>query len=470
MTRVVMRRLVPFLLLLSLIACGPVPHPQPPQPAPSWALDVQVSDNDGGVADAQVRIVDGPNKGVTARTDATGRVLLTNLQQSGFTVCSSKGVEYQETCAGITLTSSQNVTLKLFRQWADLPAIRADGHVFRLASGPASGMAWRYKGVSAFALLHRFELGQDISDTLNAYKNIQPSVVCADSSGCRYNVLRVWTYTPTLTWGARAWPFPQSPETVVKFLQRVSTDGFYVELTLLTDSDPSQVPKAQALAEALVAAKPSNLLLEAGNEPEVQTAPNHNYDTGALRSTLSASGFQFASGNYTGGAARWYGSYLTTHSARSVEWPRYAHDCYDYWVKPSDAPAGAVAVHAPCVLDEPAKPTSGGLGGTSKTDDWRAYFGAASIFGAGATFHSETGLDGLPPTADELTLAKAALDGLDAFTADAPNAQATYRRIDGDGLRTYVIGNSMVRIRPNRPAAPEPGWIGLDSSGILWRR
>jgi hypothetical protein len=230
------------------------------------------------------------------------------------------------------------------------------------------------------------------------------------------------------------------------------------------------VPKAQALVAALVAAKPSNLLLEAGNEPEVQTAPNHNYDTGVLRSTLESSGFQSASGNYTGGAARWYGSYLTTHSARSVEWPRYAHDCYDYWVKPSDAPAGAIAVHAPCVLDEPAKPTSGGLGGTSKADDWTAYFGGAGIFAAGATFHSETGLDGLPPTADERALAVAALNGLVAFPADAPNAQSTYRRIDGDGLRTYVIGDSMVRIRPNRPQSPEAGWTAIDGAGVLWRR
>lgn len=461
-----MRRLVPIVLLLSLIACtGGRPPVVTPQPAPTWSLDVQVADAETIVANAQVRIVDGPNKGRTERTDAIGRVLLTGLTQSGFTICASKGVEYQETCAGITLTSSQNVTLKLFRLWADLPAVRADGRIFRLASGPAAGVAWRYKGVSAFALLHRFELGQDISDTLNAYKNIRTTTVCADSSGCRYNVLRVWTYTPVSAWGARAWPFPASPDVVVKFLQRVSTDGYYVELTLLTDADPSQVPKAKALVAALKVAKPSNLLIEIGNEPEVQNGGQRNYDTSVLRADLEGSGFQFASGNYTEAGKRWFGSFLTTHTQRDSEWPRRSHDCLDFAHPPADAPAGARAINAPCILDEPAKLAS--VGG-DRVNDWRAYFGSASQFGGGATFHSETGLDGKPPTMAETELAQAALEGLNAFPAETP--LKPYRRIDGDGLRTYVIGDSMVRIRPDHAGAPEPGWTSIDPAHILWRR
>jgi hypothetical protein len=65
-------------------------------------------------------------------------------------------------------------------------------------------------------------------------------------------------------------------------------------------------------------------------------------------------------------------------------------------------------------------------------------------------------------------VAAAALEGLNAFSGDTN--RGAYRRIDGDGLRTYIVGNSLVRIRPNRPAAPEPGWAPIDTHGILWHR
>jgi hypothetical protein len=451
------RRILSAVVTLCLLAsCGPVPNPQPPQPAPSWSLDVQVADSETVIANAQVRIVDGPNAGRTDRTDAIGRLLLTGLKQSGFTICASKGVEYQETCAGITLTSSQNVTLKLFRQWAAVTPVHSDGKVFRLENG----QAWRWKGVSAFALLDRYGKGQDISDTLTAYEKLAVKS-CNDASGCRYNLLRVWPYVPVRDWGASAWDAPP-PDVAVAFVRAMAQKGWYVELTLLTDNDPARVSQAKALVAALMAAK-LFVFLEIANEPEVQHSGN--IDTTSLRATLEASGLPFSSGNYTDAGKRWFGSWINVHTQRDVEWPRRSHDCLDFWVHPADAPAGSFAIKAPCVLDEPAKLES--VGG-DRVNDWRAYFGSGAQFGAGATFHSQTGLYGLPPTPAELELAAAALEGLNAFPADTP--LGPYRRIDGDGLRTYVIGESMVRIRPNRPTAPESGWTSLDSDGVLWRR
>ena len=89
----------------------------------------------------------------------------------------------------------------------------------------------------------------------------------------------------------------------------------------------------------------------------------------------------------------------------------------------------------------------------------------------GRTFHYAGGLFGIVPTPDEARCAAAAREGLDAFTAAAP--LGNYRRIDeGHGsLRTYVVGEqSMVRVRPTTPIAPEPGWTPLDADGILWTR
>jgi hypothetical protein len=42
--------------------------------------------------------------------------------------------------------------------------------------------------------------------------------------------------------------------------------------------------------------------------------------------------------------------------------------------------------------------------------------------GGGATFHTETGKHALPPTPDEARIAAVALEALNAFPADAPNA------------------------------------------------
>jgi len=122
----------------------------------------------------------------------------------------------------------------------------------------------------------------------------------------------------------------------------------------------------------------------------------------------------------------------------------------------------------PIVSDEPIRPDQAT---GDREGDFLAYFATCSILGAGATFHSESGKFGRVPTDDEQRLARLALQGLDAFPADA--SFGAYRRIDEQGhtLRTYTVGNrAMVRIRPQTLDAPEPGWVSRDGRGILWMR
>lgn len=323
--------------------------------------------------------------------------------------------------------------------------VTAAGHYFVTETGTP----WRYKGVSAFQLLDRYVKGEDLTPFLSSYNG--------------YNTLRVWPYVPVKDWGSRAWNTPPL-DTILRFIGDMNAKGWYVEYTLLTDSDSGRIGSAKDQIHALRDAHFTGLFLEAANEPEVQ----HDgipIDTGALRADLEGSGYQFASGNYTDGAARWYGTYLTTHTQRDSEWPRRCHDGYDYWVKPDDAPPGAKAVHAPCLFDEPAKLQD--VGG-NKPLDWRAYFGGCALFGGGATFHSETGKYAQMPTAEERQLAAEALVGMNAFPADA--SSGAYRRITENSLRTYIIGNYSVRIRPTTPNHPESGWTPIDGDGILWRR
>ena len=320
-------------------------------------------------------------------------------------------------------------------------ALTTDGPIFRSAGQP-----WRWSGVSAFQLCDRFAKGEDIDPFLEAYRG--------------FNTLRVWGYVPAADWGASAWDVPPS-STILNFLDFVHRSGWLVEWTLLTDDDPARIGPARALVDAFGAARPPNLVVEIANEPDT----HKHVDTSALRDACQRSDLLFSSGNYED-SQKFFGTYLTDHTSRDNEWPRRAHDLFEFHNGGGPNAPSDPAHNVPCVADEPAKLEDVGFSVT----DWRAYFGACSLLGAGATFHSETGKFARVPTDQERQLAAAALEGLTAFPADAP--KAPYRRIDEQGrtLRTYAVGNSMVRIRPTTHDAPEPGWVPIDGDGILWRR
>lgn len=317
--------------------------------------------------------------------------------------------------------------------------LTTDGQIFR-----CDGQPWRWKGVSAFGLLNRFANGEDISGFLS------------DFAG--FNLLRVWPY---VTWPGVGWE-PPPVATILAFLDRCAAAGFYVELTLLTDDITARLQPAQYLLAALAAAQPSNLLIECANEP----LTHKNIDTHALRHALDASGFLYSSGDYED-SSRFFGRYLTCHTGRDEDWPRRAHDLFEYYGGGGPSSPADPAHRCPIIADEPPKPSD--VGG-NKDQDFLAYFATCSLLGAGATYHCESGKLATRPNDEEKRLAAAALAGLDAFPADAP--KGGYRRIDESGrsLRTYAVGPYMVRVRPTIPEAPEAGWHPLEPSGVLWAR
>jgi len=205
---------------------------------------------------------------------------------------------------------------------------------------------------------------------------------------------------------------------------------------------------------------------EIRNEPQTHS---QTISTKRCKPAFDASGAVYASGNYEH-SENAFGPYLVAHTQRDSEWPRRCHDLLEYFNGKGPHNVNEPAHKVPCVADEPAKtqdvaPPKAPL---TKSDDWRAYFGGCALLGAGATFHSETGKWGQPPTADEAALAKAALEGLDAFPADAP--LGNYSRPSDSSLRTYVVGNYSVRIRPTTDKHPVSGFTRIGSSNILWRR
>lgn len=295
-----------------------------------------------------------------------------------------------------------------------------------------------------------FRQGQDIDGFLS------------DCAG--YNVLRVFDYTPVADWKREAWD--RCPSDVwLRFLEHVGASGFFVELVLLTDDDPARVGQARQLLRDLAAAKPRNLFIEIANEPSV----HKSITTAALRADANASGFLFASGDYED-SRKWFGNYGTAHTARSTDWVRRAHDFVEYYGGGGPNDPGEPACKAPWVADEPAKPED--VGG-DKVRDFYAYAAACSLLAAGATFHSTSGKFCTRFNAEERTLAKAFLDGLNLFPADAP--AGSYRRIPENPNppegRTYVIGERfMVRCQQPGTRAPEPGWTALDSMGVAFKR
>ena len=336
-----------------------------------------------------------------------------------------------------------------------IPFAKADGRIFRAPDGSAL----RYKGVTAFKLCRLFTDGGGaaIDGFLAAYNG--------------FNVLRVWDY---VTWKDTGWESCTAAQWKA-FLAYVALKGFNVELTLLTNDDSARIEPAKNLVRELAQApRPTNLLIEIGNEPET----HKHIDTKALQGTCETSGFLYASGNYEScgdkdhPCSKAFGKYGCAHTPRDDQWSRKSHDLMEYYNGKGPHYITEPARPYPWVADEPAKMQDvqppAGTAHWTWADDWRAYFGAASLLGAGATFHSESGKYGQVPTAAERPLIAAALEGLNAFPADAPNGP--YSRPSDKSLRTYIVGANMVRVRPENGTPPQSGWSRVGPSDVLWRR
>lgn len=326
--------------------------------------------------------------------------------------------------------------------------LSARGKIFYQGTEP-----WRWAGVSAFPLLDQLERGIDITPFLQHFVDLG------------FRVFRVWPYVPSPPW-IPGWEV-LGVRPAVQLAERLQALGAYLELTLLTDDDRRYLPWAIDYVNALRDLAPPNVLIEIANEPR---ANGKQTDCAALRPTLGASPFLYASGLPPADA---FGRYMTAHTGRDSQWPRRAHDLLEWYDGggpdfPTDPPH-----HVPIVADEPIRPDQAGY----DLRDFYTYAAACAILGAGATFHFEGGKTGQLPTPAEDACAAAFVEGLYRFPADAP--LGAYRRIvEGPAdnpaaqrsLRTYVVGSCMVRVRPTTLSAPEPGWTSLDGWGVAWRR
>ena len=309
------------------------------------------------------------------------------------------------------------------------------GHLFRNLKGEAV----RLMGFTGFKILRMLADLVDCSAVLEYFQ------------ARRANCVRVWAYLPPGHPIDGGWE-PPSTLQLLNGIGRLRSYGFTTYLTLLTDDDPARIPWAQQTVRELGAAGLDSLILEIGNEPQI----NKQIDTQALRAVCDASGLLYTSGEYAD-SALWFGSFGDAHTPRDLEWPRKAHDLHEYQVGGGPSYPQEPACPVPWIAGEPIKPTEAPNAPQTddrgvtiyRAEDFLAYGATCGLLGAGAIFHYEGGKTGQLPSGDEIACCDDFFEGLQAFPAEMLGP-GSYVRIDehGETLRTYAKGPYRVRIRP----------------------
>lgn len=333
--------------------------------------------------------------------------------------------------------------------------IRVEGEYFR----DESGAVWSYKGVTLFMLMARWMRGEDISGQIAWMKSIGA------------NVARVFGRVPASSVGGwSSWRDYEHPESRADFPQKLSAffsmlgdNGVRVEYVPLTWAASTADMRRWVQQAFDIAADHWNVFIEVANEPEV-----NRIDTVEVMKGVNTRGVTYALGNYENAAdgSLPRGNYVTAHTGRDGEWPRRVHDALEYKEGGGPWHPNDVACRCPIVLDEPIGAAENNDPGrrSNNPSDFMAYFGAARLMAAGATFHSQCGLEGRAPASNEPnTAACANAVGL-AWGAIPPDAQTgAYQRCGGgafptacnvsESLRSYasMMGGGVwfiVRVRP----------------------
>ena len=101
--------------------------------------------------------------------------------------------------------------------------------------------------------------------------------------------------------------------------------------------------------------------------------------------------------------------------------------------------------------------------------DFYTYGAGVGLFSAGGCFHSQTGKLANLPTKDELDCYNAFMQGMELFPPDS--VLGSYHRPVENSLRTYIVGDHMIRVRPtsiNSPVGPE--YKPLDTFNICYSK
>ena len=136
-----MRPAVLVVLAMSMVACGgakvpthptgspPSPSPPPAPSSPTWTLSGTISETtptaSTPIVDASVTVVDGPNAGSSATSDANGAFQLARLAPGSFLI-RTQAANYVERSGSVTLAGDHTVTIELNPVFQMLTTMRND--------------------------------------------------------------------------------------------------------------------------------------------------------------------------------------------------------------------------------------------------------------------------------------------------------------------------------------------------------
>lgn len=298
------------------------------------------------------------------------------------------------------------LTLSLATPVATSPAdsggrLRVDRRAFRTPNG--SRFAWR--GLTSFRLLEMVAHGR----AAEAERVLQ----WAARRGI--TVVRVLAMADVL--------FRLSPSdgqaALPGLLERAAKRGLHVEIVALADTRRIPVdPADQVTAVGAICAAHDNCLLEIANEPWHATQERGLGAAERLRGLRSlvppGVPVSFGSADADDSDAYARGDYLTVHLARESSPRGWGHV-----LRMRNAAALGARTGKPVVDDEPIGAAEKSEPGRrdSEPDRWFAKGLLARVFGLGATFHYEGGLQSRLPHGVQLTCFEAWRRGLDALPA-----------------------------------------------------
>lgn len=390
---------------------------------------------------------------------------------------------------------------------AEAGKLHVDGRFFKTDTGAV----WDWRGADAYLTFALFLRG-DVDGTKAKLNE-------ARCDGA--NVVRIFGQ---VNWaGQEDYQHPNARpdfgEKARAFVTLVEEYGLRLEYTVLTfpDSTPAMRAYLQQAYE-LLASRSIGHFLEIGNECDPQGINCEAAAAGVDRhGVLSAYGYYAPSDRMAAGleyrnptvfdcsVEHWFLNgtaiagppvstlrmldYLTVHTDRGPEWVRKAKDgeelesgygdqCLREWF------GGA---RRPTIGDEPmgaAERDEGGRRGTVPSD-FAAHLGIARLLTAGATWHSQAGLEGrarTPAETVQTAIAAAVLDVWRHIPATAQTLNYTAGHLDigvnwreGDAMRAYGAKSDAVQyVIIARPAAgyvvtPKAGWAITESAAPFYK-
>jgi hypothetical protein len=329
--------------------------------------------------------------------------------------------------------------------------LHADGMVFRYPNGDA----WRWKMVSAFRALQRWDRGEDLDPFVTWVKSVGANglrVFCQYNSG----IGGADPLTPEAVSSSRIW----------QFAQWLRERDLRVEFTVLADcaqlgqNHEAQKQRVRDVVSALVNSPWA--FVEIANEPfkngadVAAIARELGYDRG--RAVL------MATGDYSCDPGMLVLDYIGDHAERKASWPGEAgktgHFVYDGWDPDANSPHGWRGSKCPVIADEPIGcvelpvdqvPDFGRR--DNRPEAFEDGFAGFAVGMAGGCFHSDAGVQTVMPGPVTTECARRAFAAMDFFPADAPTGRYVH-----DGFPAHPLA-SIAGFPPDRNADEVAGRV-----------